>query len=191
MQTYVQTEKSSLKSYEFHINKILEKCIQELESSLIRKPEIIVFGKKCYQQRSVGFFSDKSIGYKYSNKLTKSIPLTSNLKILLDKVNNFMKSEFNGILVNKYLNGNDYISDHSDNEKNLDHIGVVSISYGAVRKFRIRDKKTKKIIIDIPTCNNQILHMKGDFQKEFTHGIPLQKKIKECRYSFTFRKHKK
>ena len=31
--------------------------------------------------------------------------------------------------------------------------------------------------------------MKGEFQKEFTHEIPVQKKVKNCRYSLTFRKH--
>ena len=30
----------------------------------------------------------------------------------------------------------------------------------------------------------------GDFQKEFTHEIPVQRKIKDFRYSFTFRYHK-
>ena len=33
--------------------------------------------------------------------------------------------------------------------------------------------------------------MAGDFQKEFTHEIPAEKKIKEGRISFTFRKHLK
>jgi alkylated DNA repair dioxygenase AlkB len=36
-----------------------------------------------------------------------------------------------------------------------------------------------------------IIFMSGDFQKEFTHEIPKQLKIKEPRYSFTFRHHKK
>ena len=38
--------------------------------------------------------------------------------------------------------------------------------------------------------NNMLIHMGGDFQKEFTHEIPIESKIKEERYSFTFRKHK-
>ncbi len=93
--------------------------------------------------------------------------------------------------MNKYINGNDYIGAHSDDETSLDKCSVVCISYGAVRKFRIKDKKTKKTVIDIPTISNNILHMGGDFQKEFTHEIPIEKKIKEVRYSFTFRKHNK
>ena len=31
--------------------------------------------------------------------------------------------------------------------------------------------------------------MAGNFQKEFTHEIPIQKKVSDERISFTFRKH--
>lgn len=31
--------------------------------------------------------------------------------------------------------------------------------------------------------------MAGDFQKEFTHEIPMEKKKKNPRISFTFRRH--
>jgi alkylated DNA repair dioxygenase AlkB len=73
----------------------------------------------------------------------------------------------------------------------LDKSGVVAISYGATRKFRIRDKITKEIVVDIPTLSNNIMHMGGDFQKEFTHEIPIEKTVKDARYSFTFRNHNK
>ena len=104
-------------------------------------------------------------------------------------INKKFNSDFNGILINKYKDGNDYISDHSDNEKEISDKGVISISYGAVRKFRIRDKHSKKIIMDIPTESYQIMQMHGNFQNEFLHGIPIEKKVKESRISFTFRKH--
>jgi hypothetical protein len=31
--------------------------------------------------------------------------------------------------------------------------------------------------------------MGGNFQNEFLHGIPIEKKIMDVRYSLTFRKH--
>jgi len=40
---------------------------------------------------------------------------------------------------------------NDDDEKALSKTGVVAISVGAERTFRIRDKTTKKIIIDIHT----------------------------------------
>ena len=85
-------------------------------------------------------------------------------------------AEFNGILVNKYMDGNDYISAHSDDETGLDLVGVVSISYGSERIFRIRNKATKEIICDELTTHCSILHMVGNFQKLYTHEIPIQKK---------------
>lgn len=172
------------------INKeLLEKCIIDIEPQLELKPEIIIYGKKCKQQRNIGFFSDKSKGYKYSNKMMESKPLTQSNRELLDIVNNEFGTQFNGILVNKYMDGNDYISAHSDDETGIDLIGVISISYGAERIFRIRKKDTKHIVYDELTTHCSILHMGGNFQKLYTHEIPIQKKIKEPRISFTFRKH--
>lgn len=157
---------------------------------MIEYPKIIVYGKLCYQRRSIAFFSDESIGYKYSGQLAKSIRLTPNLKLLLDTINSLFNCRFNGILVNYYKDGNDYISRHSDDEVHLDNIGVVALSFGATRKFRIRDKQTGKILKDIPLLSHQIIHMGGEFQKEFTHEIPIEKRIGGERYSFTFRNHK-
>jgi alkylated DNA repair dioxygenase AlkB len=169
---------------------LLEKCIIEVEPQLEERPEIILFGKTCKQHRNVGFFSNESIGYKYSKKMMDSKPLSKSMSELLHIVNEETRAEFNGILVNKYMDGNDYISAHSDDESGLDTVGVVSISYGSERIFRIRDKKTNDIICDELTTHCSILHMGGNFQKLYTHEIPVQKKIKEPRISFTFRKHK-
>jgi alkylated DNA repair dioxygenase AlkB len=169
---------------------LLDQCILYVEPQLEERPEIIIYGKPCKQARNVGFFSDESIGYKYSKKLMRSKPLSKCMTDLLVIINKMMGAEFNGVLVNKYMNGSDYISAHSDDETSLDTtIGVVSISYGVERTFRIRNKSDKTIICDEPTTHGGILHMGGDFQKLYTHEIPMQKKIKESRISFTFRKH--
>ena len=117
--------------------------------------------------------------------------MTDQLTTLLNVVNKIYNSDFNGILVNRYKNGSDYISPHSDDETGLDNNGVIAISYGAKRIFRIRDKNTKAIIKDIPLESYSIVQMGGDFQKEFTHEVPVQKKVSDERISFTFRKHNK
>tara|TARA_B100001094_G_C18074959_1_gene742139 strand:+ start:438 stop:1016 length:579 start_codon:yes stop_codon:yes gene_type:complete len=190
MTEIISTDSSSLVIHSLKDNSyIVDNSVCDIKSLLNDYPEIIVYGKKCLQRRSIGFFSDESLGYKYSGKIEKSQPLTKNLKLLLNYINKKFESDFNGILVNKYNNGNDYISDHSDNEKEISDKGVISVSYGAVRKFRIRNKITKKIVQDIPTENYQIIEMAGNFQKEFLHGIPIEKKVKDERISFTFRKH--
>lgn len=189
MRTLIKTENSSLNEYDFENPELIENCIDEIKDKLLVNPPIKVFNKPAIQHRSIGFFSDTSMGYHYSKQLAKSQPLSDNLKNLLDIVNNLFKVNFNGILVNRYADGKDYIGSHSDDEKNLTDVGVVAISYGAIRKFRIRDKKTNSIVKDIETIPNKIIQMAGKFQKEFKHEIPIERKITEPRYSFTFRKH--
>jgi alkylated DNA repair dioxygenase AlkB len=189
MDYYIKTDKSYLGKISIDIEQLLLKCVNDINGKLDEKPSIMVYGNPAVQHRNIGFFSNNSIGYQYSGQLAKSKKLTKSLKELLDFVNNKLNSDFNGILINEYPNGEHYIGKHSDDEKALSNVGIVSISYGASRKFRIRNKETNKIVMDIPTSSNEILIMGGDFQKEFTHEIPIEKKIKDKRISFTFRKH--
>lgn len=185
----IETPRSHLKFVNFTNKELLDQCVIDTETNLDEYPPIKIFGKLCHQRRCVGFFSNESIGYRYSNQISRSKPMTPALLELLDFVNSTFNSDYNGILVNKYKTGEDYISAHSDDETNLDTSGVVAISYGATRKFRIREKNTKKKVGDYPMVSYSMLQMGGDFQKEFTHEIPIEKKVKEPRISFTFRKH--
>ncbi len=188
----VQTERSALVLHDLEPEKVrlLQTCAEDVDGKLIFHPEIRIFGKIAHQHRSIGFFSDESIGYSYSGQIAKSVPLSAPLRELLDFINQKFEASFNGILINKYLSGEEYIGKHSDDEKALEKgVGVVCCSLGAVRKFRIREKESGKMVVDVPTENNKIIQMKGDFQKEFTHEIPVEKKVKGVRYSFTFRRH--
>jgi alkylated DNA repair dioxygenase AlkB len=171
------------------IEKYTEKA---MKLPLIERPEIKVYGKVCRQQRNVGFFAEPGVpGYKYSGQETPVVDIRDYpfLQKMLKKVNKIIGAEYNGILVNNYEDGSRYISAHADDEKDLDGLPVASIAFGATRKFRIRDKKTKKIIADFDHIPGTILVMQEDFQKEFLHEIPCQKTIKEPRVSLTFRKH--
>jgi alkylated DNA repair dioxygenase AlkB len=160
---------------------------------LEHRPPIVVFGKPATQNRDVGFFSDVSEGYRYSGQIMRSIPLKGHpfLAGLLPEVNKALGTSFNGILVNRYNDGKDYLGAHSDDEKALDKTKkmVAAISYGAVRKFRVRNKQTKQILLDIPMTNGMLLVMEGDFQQEFVHEIIKEMGIKDPRVSLTFRHH--
>lgn len=192
METVIQTTRSALIKWKFEDTELLKLCCEEVKPKLLEKPEIRVYGKICHQNRNIGFFSDESIGYKYSGQLAPSQPLTPALKSLIEHINRLTQSNFNGILVNEYLDGTNSIGAHSDDESGLGKNGVVGISVGATRKFRIRHKNSKQIydkLNEIFMESGDVIHMKGDFQKEFTHEIPVEKKIKEGRISFTFRYH--
>ena len=192
MTSILQTENSALILHDLDedIYNLIEKCVETVDSELDVNPEIRVFGKICHQQRSIGFYSDTSKGYNYSSTITPSKKMHPCLRELLTYINDKFDYNYNGILINKYSGGENYIGKHSDDEKGLDsRVGVIALSYGAIRKFRIRNKLTNKIEVDVPTEPTKIIQMAGNFQKEFTHEIPVEKKVKGDRYSFTFRKH--
>jgi len=168
-------------------------------------PKGFAYGKEITFHRSIGFFSDTSKGYKFSKQTTKSHPLTTELKHLINKINQEFETSFNGVLINIYRSGCDYISAHSDDEKELDKSKhVIAISLGSSRCFRIRtkqhdteidtsllsNKKCKTPVFDIQTEHGQLIAMCGNFQSEFTHEIPIEKtKPNTPRISLTFRCH--
>jgi alkylated DNA repair dioxygenase AlkB len=196
---HILTKNSVLNEYEFKNTELIDAAVSEvLGGDTLEQKKTFCFGKWHTQRRWSAFYSRCSSGYKFSGSNTGVHPLGEYMQILLSKVNLIFKAEFNSILVNYYIDGNNKIDAHSDNETSVDmERGVVAISWGAVRKFRIRNKDksifkdTGKKFKDIPTVPYKILHMAGDFQDEFTHEIPVEKKIKEPRMSFTFRKHTK
>lgn len=96
-----------------------------------------------------------------------------------------------GCLANWYINGDDYIGRHSDDERDLRQVKgcsyVACVSYGGPRNLRIRDKKTKAILLDKTIEANTLYVMAGKFQKELTHEFPRSKTMNQARVSFTFR----
>jgi len=140
--------------------------------------------------RRVGFFSNDSNGYRFAGQIAASLPLDTHPSMpkLLKRVNEFLGTRFNGILINHYRKDqNDSIGAHADDENTLSDGTVAAISLGVSRKFRITG--TGKSIIDIPTGHGQLLVMDGIFQQIFKHGIPVEKKVSGDRVSLTFRVH--
>ena len=61
-------------------------------------------------------FSSKSIGYHYSCQLSKSKSISLLIDLLLDLINAMFNSKHIGILINRYIDGSNYIGVHSDDE---------------------------------------------------------------------------
>lgn len=175
---------------------LLDDCVREVSALLTVNPPIKIYGKPGVQHRNVGFFTDEATvrHYNYSTGNTMPAqPMTNGLALLLEAINlTFGRAGFNAVLVNCYKDGSDYIGAHSDKEDHIcPHYGVLSLSWGATRIFRIRNKETKHIVCDVPLQHGMLCDMNGtDFQRCFTHEILKDEKIGRARYSFTFRRHK-
>jgi len=94
----------------------------------------------------------------------------------------------NGALLNWYLDGDQYIGPHSDDESELvRHSEIYSLSFGATREFLVEEKKgtKKKVRVEMP--NGTLLIMGGKCQTTHKHSVPKDKLVKTRRINMTFR----
>lgn len=83
--------------------------------------------------------------------------------------------EWNGALVNFYRDGESYISQHSDDERDLvKDAPILSFSFGEERTFLVQSKTDDAYIkeLKVRTKHASLIVMGGRMQSEFTHGIP-------------------
>jgi alkylated DNA repair dioxygenase AlkB len=110
--------------------------------------------------------------YNFNGASKEFAPMPDILAPLKQWINNVGYGDFQETLVNWYNNGHDYIGAHADDEKDIKpQSPIVSVSLGATRKFRIRDKVNKDIMLDVDLPNGGIIVMCGAFQKELKHEI--------------------
>ena len=157
----------------------------------VERNEIFIFNKYHKVPRWQQAYGQN---YKFSGNTAIALPITKILKPYIDWANMNEKKQsriggLNGILVNWYQDGDHYIGWHSDDESQLDQTApIYTISLGATRTFKIREKKNKKNVTNYELENNDFLIMGGDFQKHYQHHLPKRKKCKHSRISITIRK---
>jgi alkylated DNA repair dioxygenase AlkB len=152
-----------------------------------RQDEAIIFGKHLVTKRKAAWYGDRDYTYTYSKTTKRALYWTAELLDLKNKVQKITGATFNSCLLNLYHNGEEGMAYHSDDEKSLEKNGVIaSLSFGAVRKFLFRHKKTKETM-PIVLENGSLLVMKGATQANWLHRLPPSKKVTEPRVNLTFR----
>ncbi len=77
---------------------------------------------------------------------------------------------------------------HRDNEPELGpNPCIVSVSFGSVRKFKFKHRRTKETI-DIALANGSVLMMQDETQANWLHALPKTKLSHDARINLTFRK---
>lgn len=158
------------------------------------------YGRKVAQPRYSQVFGD--ISYTYCGKDFATIPVTDELEALQKRVNllygdSIWSGCFNSILVNWYMDGQDYIGHHRDNEPQLvkgSPVVGITLGLGSSRKLIIKRYDPKKIgdtLYVVQLKANSLYAMEGSMmQQKYTHGIP-KKTTSQPRISITFRCFKK
>tara|TARA_B100000575_G_C23063968_1_gene612583 strand:- start:672 stop:1313 length:642 start_codon:yes stop_codon:yes gene_type:complete len=163
------------------------------KTHLVKEPKFIFYGRPVSQRRNVGFLvkdPEKIKGYKYSNQMMPSQKLPDFLLDFLNRYNDNYGTNHNSILINQYMNGDHYISAHSDDEKDLVRSASVDsltlCEKDAVRTITFKDKKTKRTVKKVVLYPGMIVRMLPGCQSRYTHQINKQRN-KGMRISFTMR----
>ena len=150
--------------------------------------EIIVYGNKHLEPRDTAWYGDAGLGYKYSGLEHKAKPWLPFLIEIRDEINSNFCQNFNSVLINRYRDGNDGVSWHSDDEPELgDSPTICSVSFGDPRKFQLRSKEKPREIFSIYLTHGDLLIMKPPTQQNWLHAVPKTNKKVTERINLTFR----
>jgi hypothetical protein len=99
-------------------------------------------------------------------------------------------SQHNSCLINRYLNGKQYIRPHSDSQESFGNEPIiVGYSIGASRKIRFDSKLNHGQSMEFQLKSNSVFIMMGRSQLDWEHSIPIDEDCEIPRYSMTIRHH--
>lgn len=158
------------------------------ESLAWEADQLIMFGKRITTRRKVAWVGDPNCSYTYSGVTKYPQAWTTELLEIKARVEKISQTEFNSCLLNLYLDGNDGMGWHSDDEKELDpNAPIASVSLGAKRKFAFRHKVDKRTI-SLFLENGSALIMHTPTQEYWNHSLLKTKTVTDSRINLTFRK---
>lgn len=146
-----------------------------------------MYGKEILFPRLTSWYGDNDRPYSFSGITLQPNPWSPGLLKIKEDIEPKAKVVFNSVLLNRYRNGQDSISWHTDAEKELGENPVIaSVNFGAERKFQLKHKDTNERI-DILLKHGSLLIMQGELQHYWKHQIPKSKTITQERVNLTFR----
>lgn len=152
-----------------------------------KNDEAMIFGKHFITARKVAWYGDNAFSYTYSGTTKHALLWTNELLELKSAVEKITISTFNSCLLNLYHDGKEGMAYHSDDEKALGKNTVIaSLTFGAVRKFLFKHKKTGASI-SLLLEHGSLLVMKGETQSHWLHRLPPTTKVHTPRINLTFR----
>ncbi|MEM6709013.1 MAG: alpha-ketoglutarate-dependent dioxygenase AlkB [Pseudomonadota bacterium] len=154
----------------------LERCARAFQW---QRESIRLFGKQQSVPREVAWMGTAGLNYRYSQTDHPANGWSDAVLPLRDWLADRYPGRFNFVLANRYLDGQDSMGWHSDDEAEL-HGDVVSVSLGATRRF----------LLDAPDgrCALELGH--GDviqIPRAWRHALPKTRTRVGMRINLTFR----
>lgn len=153
-----------------------------------RHDKIKLYGKEIFLPRFSAWYGDDNKPYTYSGLTLHPNKWNKGLLYIKDKIEKISNCNFNSVLMNWYRDGEDYISWHTDAEKELGQNPTIgSVNFGETRRFLIRRIYNYNVKLEFPLKHGTLLIMSGELQHFWQHSVPKQKGVKNSRVNLTFR----
>ena len=136
------------------------------------------------QPRLTASYGDAGVTYRYSNTVNVSLPWTSTLLEIKQRIE-AVQGIYNYCLLNRYRSGQDSMGMHADDEPEMGNI-IGSVSLGATRKFRIKHNRSKETMTFL-LGHGSLLIMAGTMQQFWKHEVPKTKQVVGERINLTYR----
>lgn len=129
--------------------------------------------------------------YRFSGRILAPAEWTSEIAAVRERIRAQYGGDYNSVLLNRYLNEEDSVSWHSDDEPEMDPAHpIASLSLGAPRVFRVRLSGTKDHAQSYLLTSGSLLVMPAGFQRVHQHCVPKSKTPCGERINLTFRRMK-
>ena len=155
-----------------------------------KREKIRMWGREIVTKKRIAWYADEGKSYTYSGSTFHPDQWNELLLEIKKHVEQYIKFQFNSVLLNEYPNGKVGMGWHSDDERELgiDPI-IASLSFGANRDFIFKHKTDKRFEnIKIHLKSGSLLLMLGSTQHYWKHSLPKRLKVREPRINLTFRK---
>ncbi|MCX6147225.1 MAG: alpha-ketoglutarate-dependent dioxygenase AlkB [Candidatus Kapabacteria bacterium] len=147
-----------------------------------------MYGKELSLPRYSAWYGDSDKPYTYSGLTLQPNKWNKGLLFIKEQIEKQTNIKFNSVLMNWYRDGEDYISWHTDAEKELGENPIIgSVNFGATRRFLIRRNDDHSVKLEFPLKHGTLLIMSGQLQHYWQHSVPKEKKVKDTRINLTFR----
>ncbi|MDX1718726.1 MAG: alpha-ketoglutarate-dependent dioxygenase AlkB [Salegentibacter mishustinae] len=173
---------------DFFSKKKADEYYQALLNKIEWKQESMnMYGRQIDFPRLTAWYGDNDKPYSFSGITLSPHPWSKELLEIKENIEPKADIEFNSVLLNRYRDGNDSISWHTDAEKELGQNPIIaSVNFGAERKFQLKHMETGEKV-ELILKHGSLLVMKGELQHFWKHQVPKTKKKISERINLTFR----
>ena len=153
-----------------------------------KQDKMKLYGRQILLPRLTAWYGDPGAAYTYSGIKSEPNPWNDGLLHIRRRIEALVGSTFNCVLLNWYRDGQDSLSWHADDEKELGSDPVIaSANFGASRDFQLRRNSDQVEKITVPLGHGTLLVMRGEMQRHWKHAVPKRASVAGSRFNLTFR----